>query len=199
MSTSLSFVALHQNGISSASSSQQNAPVEGSASATLSDPADRGSVLASVVASPAPTVNLTAMHLSQTVHRSEMQVHIDAQEFGRVSVHAAYGREGLAAQISTEATRLGSALGTALSGHIPAMEQRLRVDHVAHASVSVSTHTSTGDGAKERGARHGDGAPRSSGPSLRGEKSFATQTAADDQATTTLWSADGSRRLDIRI
>ena len=148
-------------------------------------------------------VSMAATHLLQSLGRSEMQVHLNAAEFGRVSVHATYGREGIAAQISLENTDLGSALGSALSAHLPAMEQKLGADGGARASVSVSTETGAGSG-NGGGQGTGPSPRRSSPPSLPSPLSSSDSLPAIDAAGSLLSipmssGAASGRRLDIRI
>ncbi len=85
--------------------------------------------------------SVTNARLMQSLSRSEMQISVHSQDFGRVSIQTAYGREAISAQITLESSQLGSAL----SNHVPAMEQKLSQDHGLRASVSIDTQT-RGDG-----------------------------------------------------
>ncbi len=142
---------------------------------------------------------LSGVQLMQTLQRSAMQVHINAAEFGRVSVHATYGREGIAAQISLENTDLGSALGSALSAHVPAMEQKLASDGSSRASVSVSTETGSSGG--NAGGQGGNtSSERRTLPFLPHAPPTLSSDVAGLFLSTPVPSGSGSGgRLDIRI
>ncbi len=78
---------------------------------------------------------LTHARLVQSLAGSQMQVSLRSEDFGKVTVHAGYGRDALSAQISLENPQLGAAL----SSHIPAMEQKLAGEHGLRTSVVIST------------------------------------------------------------
>jgi hypothetical protein len=132
----------------------------------------------------------------QTLSRSEMQVHVNAGEFGRVSIRTAYGRDAISAQITLENNELRSAL----SVHAPSIEQKLGQDHGLRASVTVDTQQPGGN-AGHRGGREADAQPE--------RRAFAradTLANASPELSTVALSATpspiaaaGSARLDIRI
>ncbi len=97
--------------------------------------------LSAGTAEPANLQGITNARLVQSMSGSEMQVNLHSEDFGRVSVHTAFGRESIATQISLENSQLGSALGAALTSHASSIEQRLGQDHGLRASVTVETHT----------------------------------------------------------
>ncbi len=138
---------------------------------------------------------VASARLLQSLSRSEMQIHVDGQEFGRISVHAAYGRDSIAAQITLEHPELGSALAS----HVPAMEQKLGADHGLRTSVTVDTQS---NGEAGGGAHGGTNTP----PERRHARSSIPQIATSPDSLTTpssspyLASLTGpSTRLDIRI
>ncbi len=142
---------------------------------------------------------LSGMQLMQTLQRSAMQVHINAAEFGRVSVHATYGREGIAAQISLENTDLGSALGSALSAHVPAMEQKLASDGSSRASVSVSTETGS-SGGNAGGQGGSTSSERRALPFLpHAPPTLSSDVAGLLSSTPVPYGSGSGGRLDIRI
>jgi hypothetical protein len=143
--------------------------------------------------------SLTGMHLVQSLGRSEMQVHLNAAEFGRVSVHATYGREGLAAQISLENTELGSALRSALSVHMPGIEQKLGADQGSRASVSISTETGAAQGNGAGGQR--GATPERRHPVSTPQNAFAAgrDSGRFESSASGLSGPGSSGRLDIRI
>ncbi len=95
---------------------------------------------------PSELPSVTNARLMQSLSRSEMQINVHSQEFGRVSIQTAYGREAISAQITLENSQLGSALST----HVPVMEQKLSQDHGLRASVTIDTQTRGDAGGSSR-------------------------------------------------
>lgn len=141
---------------------------------------------------------LTGAHLLQSLGRSAMQVHLDAAEFGRVSVHATYGRDGIAAQINLESSASGSALHAALMTHVPLMEQKLAGEHGARAAVSVTTETGAGPRQGSDGGARREQAS-STFPHMR--KPLIAEPSAGNltRSLSVPALAESSGRLDIRI
>ena len=147
------------------------------------------------------TSSLGSARLLQTLSRSEMQIKVNSEDFGHVTIHTAYGRDAISAQIT-----LGNAqLGSALSAHIPALEQKLQQSLAGNgdlrASVTVNTQTSGGNDRSHNGGQAGQQ------PS-QGRASWASNaTLASDVAPSLLSSANAPAsslggsggRLDIRI
>ncbi len=140
---------------------------------------------------------ITAARLLQSLSHAEMQIKVNSEDFGRVTIHAAYGHESIAAQITLENTQLGSALGSALAAHMPAIEQKLGQDHGLRASVTIDTQAQAGG---EQGRQRQPDAP----PARR----FLNAAAANRDGTlgpvvtaATAFSSSSSStaRLDIRI
>lgn len=144
------------------------------------------------------TQTLAATNLQRALQRSEMQVHVDAAEYGRVSVHASYGREGLAARIRVEDTVLASALGSALSAGAPNLEQRLRGDMGTRAVVSVSTDT--GSARSNGDAGQGESRSRDQARVLPTPRSSSTSYVSTTTLIPTIVRgiSDGTR-LDVHI
>ena len=135
--------------------------------------------------------------LMQTLSRSEMQVSVHDQDFGRFTVHATYGREAISAQITIENAQLGSTL----SAHVPVIEHRLVQEHGLRASVSVNTGTQR---FSEQGQGSGSAPDRRSPSQNRGmaARSEASQSSATTLGVTTPTAVLGvgmSDRLDVHI
>ena len=120
---------------------------------------------------------------------------VTSPDFGRVTVHTAYGRETIATQITLENIQLGSAL----AAHVPAMEQKLGQDHGLRASVTIDTQTQAG---AEQGRQH----PSDTPPTPPGRRSPAIASAIRDgtpgpvvMTSTPRSSTSSTTRLDIRI
>lgn len=144
------------------------------------------------------TQTLAATNLQRALQRSEMQVHVDAAEYGRVSVHASYGREGLAARIRVEDTVLASALGSALSAGAPNLEQRLRGDMGTRAVVSVSTDT--GSARSNGDAGQGESRSRDQARVLPAPRSSSTSYVSTTTLIPTIVRGIGDgTRLDVHI
>ncbi len=140
---------------------------------------------------------ITTARLLQSLSRSEMQVKVSSEDFGRVTIHTAYGREAIAAQITLENTQLGSALGSALAAHMPAVEQKLGQDHGLRASVTIDTQPQAGG---EQGRQRQSDAP----PARRFSNAVSavrdgTVSSMATAATKPLLSSSSTARLDIRI
>lgn len=139
--------------------------------------------------------------LMQSLSGSTMQVNLRSEDFGRVSVHTAFGRESIAAQISVENSQLGSALGALLNAHASTIEQRLGQEHGLQASVTIDSHTGselpTGSG--QRGSEQE--------PSRQSPNTLYRTTPTSPGLPSSLSSAGtplflnsaGNTRLDIRI
>ena len=78
---------------------------------------------------------LTHSRLLQSVHGSQMQVQLESGDFGRITMHAGYGRNGLSAEISVDHAELASTI----AAHFPGVEQRLVNDHGLATSLRLST------------------------------------------------------------
>ena len=171
-----------------------NAPVE-----TRGEPTQ-----ASSAASDRPSVEtsggLTHARLVQSAAGTQMEVSLRSEDFGRVTVHAGYGRDALSAQITLENPQLGAAL----SSHIPAMEQRLTGEHGMRTSVVIlagSDGQGTQDSSKDANAQSDRGAS-----SYKASASRTTFPGVTDGAANAVPSADfstttqaPSERLNIRI
>ncbi len=147
-------------------------------------------------ASPEPSGVVTA-HLLQNLSKSEMQVHVNAQEFGRVSIHATYGRGALSTEISLENADLRSAL----SAQLPSLEQKLGQDHGLRSSITVN-NLGNGQGTAGDGRQGQTDAP----PQRRAYERSSTSinhNGLDGLTTPSPGLAHanlpGSNRLDIRI
>lgn len=140
--------------------------------------------------------SVTPAGLVQAMSRSEMQVHLHGEEFGRISIHTAYGRDSLAAEISVENAQLGAAL----SAHLPAVEQKLSQDHGLHASVTIGTQSDTTSSSNREGTA--DTNSRQGRSSYPGATQSINRSLQDDAAAvppaTLIYPADPSR-LDIHI
>ena len=141
------------------------------------------------------TPGIAAARLLQSFSRSEMQVHVDGQEFGRISVHAAYGRDSLAAQITLEHPELSSALAF----HVPAMEQKLGADHGLRTTVTIDTQTGAGTGGSAGGGADTPTERRSARPSSYQVSTGPELPATPGQAPYLATVTGSSTRLDIRI
>lgn len=139
------------------------------------------------------TLSGTHAHLLRHLQQTEMQVHLHAEEFGRVSVHAAYGHDAVSAQITLENNELGSAL----VAHMPEMERALDA-HGVRSSVQVSVNTQA-DTASGGASDHRD-APR---PPSQQRSNNARQAIPWDVASSPMPVSYvlpvSSRRVDIRI
>ena len=178
-----------------AASERSNLPAEAHATPGQASTASRETELHA-----AEIPELTRARLMQTLTGSQMQVSVRSEDFGKVTVHAGYGRDALSAQITLESPQLGAALST----HIPAMEQRLAGEHGMRTSVVIAA-AADGQGAQN--------APKDSNPqsdrspsSYRSSKTSptypgTTETSAiavdPTQFTTTTQAPSG--RLNVRI
>ena len=137
--------------------------------------------------------DIGAGRLVQSMSRSEMQVHINAQEFGRISIHTAYGRDAISAQITFQNDQLGSAVAL----HLSSIEQKLAHDHGMRASVIVDAQSSNSNSQSAGGDPQQSRKPRAYVPSQRSREgsSLADESAAGPIPT----GVSLSKRLDIRI
>lgn len=152
--------------------------------------------------------DLTQARVLHSLSGSEMHINLNSEEFGRVSVHAAYGRDSITTQISLENSTMGNALGSALSAHLSTLETKLGQEHGLPSSVSLATHNGSDTGSPGQG-RSGDpqsqsrqfpgsGHPTSHASAVSQSSLSSDGTFATDQSTPTLTEAS-SGRLDIRI
>ena len=153
------------------------------------------------IGSAAPELqSVTNARLMQSLSRSEMQVNMHSADFGRITIQSTYGRDAISAQISLEDSQLGSALRSALSAHIPEMEQKLGQDHGLRASVTIDTQSrgDSGTGKEQQADPESDHRYRSA----LGTNSPASPSTPPVQPspgmTTTTATVDRSR-LDVRI
>lgn len=103
---------------------------------------------ASTVPSPEEASPLLARaRLLQTAHGSQMHVQLESEEFGRITVHAGYGRNNLSAQISLDHDQLGSAIASRMTG----VAQKLAGDSGLATSVRITT-TGTAAGSADSGS-----------------------------------------------
>ncbi len=135
---------------------------------------------------------VTTARLLQSFSRSEMQVKVNSAEFGRVTIHTAYGREAIAAQITLSNAQLGSAL----AAHVPAIEQKLGQDHGLRASVTIDTQTQAG---AEQKQRQPDTAPARRFLHTASSVRDGTVDSMVTASATSRSSLSSTARLDIRI
>ncbi len=144
-------------------------------------------------ATEASGINLAGLIRSAT--RSDMQVHVNAEEFGRISIHTAYGRDAISAQITLQNAQLGSAV----AAHLSAVEQKLAHQHGLRVSITLGSQ-SAGSGGTGR-----DGQPESrrhARPSIpTGNGIFPSGLSSESPVASHPLSPGVSRtgRLDIRI
>ncbi len=139
---------------------------------------------------------LTHARLMQTLSGSQMQVNLSTGDFGRITVHAGYGRNSLSAQISLEDAQLGNAI----AAHLPSVEQHLRGEHGLPTTITVTSgNSSTGD-QSQPGAEAQTGDARGGS---RGRTTSATPANTANLAETptpvTFPSQATTSRLNIRI
>lgn len=153
---------------------------------------------AASAASNAPELpSVTNARLLQSLSRSEMQISVHSADFGRVSIHTAYGHEAISAQITLENAQLGTALGA----HVSSMEQKLGEDHGLRASVTVNTQT--GGDTPNRGSSEQQSQPNprysSSAFGAGAESSVQSSPLAAAASTRAASGSTDGSRLDIRI
>lgn len=125
------------------------------ASPTLADVAP----LPSQVESHPQTASLHTARLLQTAGSSEMRVGLRSEEFGNITIHTTLGREQISARISVDSGQLGSAL----SVHLPAMQEKLEQHFGLNASVALdglsggATSGGNQTGADNRSGQQSDG------------------------------------------
>lgn len=143
---------------------------------------------------------IPSTNLNKVLQHSEMQVHIDAAEFGQVSVHARYDQSGIAAHIRLDDSSMASALGSALSANATHLEHRLQGSFGTSASVSVSTDTSSahsGGGEAQSESRAKTRVPAA--VTLRSDSSLYSADVTTGSLVAVASGAAADRRVDIRI
>ena len=191
-----------------------NAALTSSAQTTQKAPGHDGGQAAGTVRSetdPLPGGGMGELTQARVLHSltgSEVRINLSSEEFGRVSVHTAYGREVITSQISLENSVMGNALSSALNAHLPTLVTKLGQEHGLPSSVTLAMQS----GAENRGAdRDQNSDPRSqsgtstgSGQARQHGAGFSTSSLSADAmmsaGQSTLTSAEASSgRLDIRI
>ncbi len=138
--------------------------------------------------------SVTNARLLQSFSRSEMQVQVHSADFGRVTVHTAYGRDSISAQITLENAQLGSAV----AAHVPAIEHKLGQDAGLRASVSVNTQA--GNSGKEGQQSGGSPAKGRHATTHLGTGSALLPDSVRNVSSTSVYTGTPERgRLDIHI
>ena len=151
--------------------------------------------------------DLTQARVLHSLSGSEMHINLNSEEFGRVSVHAAYSRESITTQISVENSAMGNALGSALNAHLSTLEAKLGGEHGLPSSVTLATQGSDNGAASQgRGSDPQSQARNSAGsaPPGRNSSGFSQSSLSPDGTFSTGQSTPAlteiiSSRLDIRI
>lgn len=132
--------------------------------------------------------------------RTQMQVHVNTEDFGRISLTAGYGRDGVSARILLDNPQLGSMLAT----HAAAAQQKLS-DNGLQTAVSIHSSSSPSQQGQTNPQSSDGQSSRGRTPSPSSSKTFASAASArqgeDDFATPHAASAPPmqSGRLNLHI
>ena len=138
--------------------------------------------------------SVTNARLLQSLSRSEMQVQVHSADFGRITVHTAYGRDSISAQITLDNAQLGSAV----AAHVPAIEHKLGQDAGLRASVSV--HTQSGNSRGEQQQPNANSNRRSGTAHTEAGSSALPLASVPPVSSSSVAAGNAERgRLDIRI
>lgn len=110
-------------------------PGKGIKGATL-DKANAGSEMSlsqTEVSDRPQLASINTAKLVQSMAQTEMRIGMRSDEFGSLTIHTTLGREQISAQISLESEKLGSAL----SAHLPSIQEKLSQDYGVKASVTI--------------------------------------------------------------
>lgn len=141
---------------------------------------------------------LSGAQLIQSAHSSEMKLGMQSAEFGNISISTSLNHQALSAQISID----HSALGHALSTHLPAIEEKLGSAYGVQAKVELRD-TGARSSANNAGSDAGQNSQSRSGTPGRstGQASgWKVGSVNSTISSPTLSSSNSSSaRLDIRI
>ena len=158
----------------------------------------RGAQSAPALAGQPELPSLTNARLVQRLSGSEMQVSLHSDDLGRLTVHTAFARDAISAQITLDNPQLGSTL----AAHLPAMEQRLAQDHGLRASVTIDTQTGNGADHHRQSGEDAQNGRRPIAYAFGTSDPASSSAAAPVLSTLPSSSVTGTaerQRLDIRI
>lgn len=141
---------------------------------------------------------MSGAQLIQSAHSSEMKLGMQSAEFGNISISTSLNHQALSAQISID----HSALGHALSAHLPAIEEKLGSAYGVQAKVELRD-TGARSSANGAGSDSGQNSQSRSGTPARSTghaSGWKVGSMSSTISSSTLSSANSSSsRLDIRI
>jgi len=139
---------------------------------------------------PLVAAGINAARLIQTMNASEMRVGMHSSEFGDISIRTSVSQQ----QMLTQITVAHGDLGTAISAHIPSMQEKFGNEFGLHASVEVNQGGASLTGERDQGS------PREQKPfSCFSATTSMTAGAETDPALLRASSGAGEAyRLDIR-
>lgn len=173
----------------------QSSPRESAAHAQTDAPAaaarPSGPALPPQAGDAAPVTAINTAKLIQSMSQTEMRVGMHSSEFGEISIRTAVSQQQMTAQISVDHGDLASAIST----HIPAMQEKLGGDTGLKALVEVSQGNMSFSG--ERGGSPSRQQPNQAAPA-RIVSTDASLEADQPVSRTNTWAVNTGYRLDIR-
>jgi hypothetical protein len=133
-------VAAQDNALAVHAASQQSAATHavssGATAGAGNGTREAASLHAAESSAPEQTVtqSINTARVIQSMSESEMRVGMHSSEFGDISIRTSVSQQQLMTQISVA----HSDLGTAISAHIPSMQEKFSNDFGLHASIEVS-------------------------------------------------------------